>query len=256
MENEKLKMIIRETVIEVISGIIAEKMKKKPKLLVVFSGGTLGLGDAIASINGLRKNNFEMDVVLSRNADDVLGRERMKRELGIDEIYVEGNRELLNMIWEADVLILPTLTVNSAAKIASCINDNYLTLAASHFILSGKQIISSTNCCCPRDRERLSSGVRINDAYGEKMISNMEQMEKYGIKFTYSKNIEKAVNRVFEGKIDHEEGHDFRDRKVITYGDVSGIARGSKLRAGKNSLVTPLAKDYLKSKDIEIHLMD
>ncbi|MDW7669725.1 MAG: flavoprotein, partial [Bacillota bacterium] len=197
MDKNKIKSMIYNTFIEVISDLVVDEIEKRikfnnNKILVVFSGGIYGFKDSIKSIKAIIEDGYDVKVVLSESADNVLGASNIKKILNIEEIYVDGkNKDITKFIDKSHILVLPSLTINSAAKIANCISDNYLTRAVSKFILTDKKIYASRNSCCPRNEERLYYSMNPNNSFYErKMIENMETIEKYGIKFTEAKELD------------------------------------------------------------------
>ena len=203
MNKDLLKKIILDAVIIVISSEIAERINKKleiekNRILVVFSGGAYGFSEAIASLRYLQDEGYDIKYILTESGDKVLGEENISNLLNTNKVYVEGRDNLKNLVRSSNILILPTLTSNSAAKIANGISDTSLTRAVSGFILDRKPIFAATNSCCPEDRERVKYlSHPMNEFYKKQMTENMEKIEKFGVKFTFSKNIGKKVALYF-----------------------------------------------------------
>jgi len=264
MDSEiiKIKEIVREVTVSVFADLIFEKLNqelklRKRKLLVIFSGGAYGFKDSIASIKALIDEGYKTNVVLSKSADKVLGRDLIKNMLDFDKVYVDGDENIDKFVEESDILILPSLTVNSAAKIACCISDNYLTRAVNNFILMDKIIYASTNSCCPKDDERVFTSMNpSNSFYEKKMIENMETVKSFGVSFSYAKDI---YNKIANMKnINTLEGAKcyYSDKKIITKSDVVMLIENSILKVQKNSIFTALAKEELVKNKIKTEIIN
>jgi len=258
MDKDALKKIIRDAVILVISSEIAERINKKleiekNRILVIFSGGAYGFSEAVASLRYLQEAGYDITYVLTESGDKVLREENIKNLLKTDKVYVEGRDNLKNLVRSSKILILPTLTANSAAKIANGISDTSLTRAASGFILDRKPIFAATNSCCPEDKERVKYlSHPINEFYKKQMTENMEKIEKFGVKFSFSKNIGKKVLNHIKNQSITGKQICFSEKMLITRADVARYPDGITLCTDKNSRFTDMAMELIKNKYIRI----
>ncbi|MCU9811511.1 hypothetical protein [Paraclostridium sp. AKS81] len=53
--------------------------------------------------------------------------------------------------------------------------------------------------------------------------------------------------------IDHENNKDEARKEIITLNDIMNLNEGS-IRISKNTIITPMAKDYIKQKKIKIEI--
>jgi len=264
MDSEiiKFKKIVREVTVSVFADLIVEKLNqelklRKKKLLVVFSGGAYGLKDSVASIKALIDEGYKTKVVLSKSADKVLGRNLIKSMLGFNKVYVDGDENIDKFLEESDILILPSLTINSAAKVACCICDNYLTRAANYFILRDKIIYASTNSCCPKDDERVFSSMNpSNSFYEKKMIENMETVKSYGVSFSHAKDIYNKIANMKNISALEDTKIYCSDKKIFTKSDVVMLIENSTLKVQQNSIFTALAKEQLVKNKIKTEIIN
>lgn len=258
MDKDVLKKIILDSVIQVISSEIAEKIRKKiilekNKILVVFSGGAFGFSEAINSFRYLESEGYDISYVLTESGNKVLGEDHIKTLLKTDKVYLEGRDNIDELVNNSHILILPTLTANSAAKIANCISDTNLTRAASRYILERKIIFAATNACCPEDGERAEYLTHpINEFYKKQMTENMEKIEKFGVKFTFSKNIGKKVSNHIKGKSIIKRQARYIEKNLATRSDIAGYSDNIVLYADKNCRFTDMAMEMIKNKNIKI----
>lgn len=259
MDKNKFRSKITDTIIEVISDLIVREVEKRIKIknnriLVVYSGGAYGFRESVKSIKYIIKEGYEVKVVITESANNVLGAENIKRLLNIDRIYIDGkDNNIMKFIDESELLILPSLTINSVAKIANCISDTYLTRAASNFILKDKKIFASKNSCCPNDKERLYYSMNpSNSFYKKKMIENMDMAEKFGVIFSEAKDLHTFFIKNEKKEINNMKNSYFFDKKVITKSDVAKLEKGSTLITKNKSILTDLAKDHIRTNGIDI----
>lgn len=104
----------------------------------------MGYKDAVTSLNELKKDGWTLTAVLSKAAGEVITEERIKNDIDPDAIYVEGapvnGRQIVD---DSQFVIIPSLTINTAAKVANCISDNLLTNMISRAMATGKPIRGS-----------------------------------------------------------------------------------------------------------------
>ena len=225
-----------------------------------------------------------MTAVLSKAAGEVITEERIKNDIDPDAIYVEGapvnGRQIVD---DSQFVIIPSLTINTAAKVANCISDNLLTNMISRAMATGKPIVAAIDGCCPDNKVREQLGFKVTEAYKAKMRHNLEDMLAYGITLTTDYSLCSKVNEVFSAKIslpalDNSKpapkkerivsakmepavqsvsqpgasGSVKLDKKVIGRVDIAKNARFKTIVVRQDALVTGLAKDEALNRGITI----
>lgn len=256
---DNIRKIIKETIIDVITDVIVQEViqrlkERSKKAIVIFSGGALGFSDCIDSINRLIKEDWHISVVLSKEANVVLTEETIVSLLDVDNVYVEGRDcNLYDLYQEANIVIVPILTVNSAAKVANCIRDTFLTNIISESIMMDKPVICAVNSCCPMNKERLQLNKRsIRKNYSDKMTKNLEALKNYGIALIDAKDIDKKTKKIANELFYNNRAIERIDKKIITVSDIANIQNKSKVNIAKDTIITELAKEMISKKQIEI----
>ena len=257
-EKNRIEKIIKEVIIDILSSVIVEEMIKKktrkPSLLVIVSSGLLGFDEMIESLMILKEKEYELTIVMTNQAVNLLSNDQKQLVKRITKVYEEAD-EINVLIEQTDALILPNLSINSAAKIATCISDTYLTFAASQFVLKNKPVIAATNNCCPKDQERIArDNAPLNEFYNNKMIENMEMLEKYGVQFTYARNINKKVVSLTTSPQLVNQNTSCTDKKILTQADIAEYSNNSVLNISRQCRLTDLAKETLRSRHIEVRV--
>ena len=203
MNRKEFEEALMSTIVEYISDqVILRYAQACKKATVLFSGALIGYKDAVTSLNELKKDGWTLTAVLSKAAGEVITEERIKNDIDPDAIYVEGapvnGRQIVD---DSQFVIIPSLTINTAAKVANCISDNLLTNMISRAMATGKPIVAAIDGCCPDNKVREQLGFKVTEAYKAKMRHNLEDMLAYGITLTTDYSLCSKVNEVFSAKI-------------------------------------------------------
>ena len=290
MNRKEFEDALMATIVEYISDqVILRYAQACKKATVLFSGALIGYKDAVTSLNELKKDGWTLTAVLSKAAGEVITEERIKNDIDPDAIYVEGapvnGRQIVD---DSQFVIIPSLTINTAAKVANCISDNLLTNMISRAMATGKPIVAAIDgCCCPDNKVREQLGFKVTEAYKAKMRHNLEDMLAYGITLTTDYSLCSKVNEVFSAKVslpalDNSKPAPKKDRivstkmepavqsvsqpvkkvetpssvkldkKVIGRVDIAKNARFKTIVVRQDALVTGLAKDEALNRGITI----
>lgn len=204
MNRNEFENALMSTIVEYISDqIVLRYMDACKKAAVLFSGALIGYADAVRSLKELKNDGWELTVVMSKAADEVLTKERIQNDIGPDAIYVEGapvnGRQIID---DNQFVIVPALTINTAAKVANCISDNLLTNMISRAMATGKPIVAAVDGCCPDNEVRAKLGFKVTEAYKARMRNNLEAIQSYGIHLTIDHDLCKKVNKVYTASFD------------------------------------------------------
>lgn len=282
MNRNEFENALMSTIVEYISDqIVLRYMDACKKAAVLFSGALIGYVDAVRSLNELKKDGWSLTVIMSKAADEVLTKERIQNDIGPDAIYVEGapvnGRQIID---DNQFVIVPALTINTAAKVANCISDNLLTNMISRAMATGKPIVAAVDGCCPDNEVRAKLGFKVTDAYKARMRSNLEALQSYGIHLTVDNNLFEKVNKVYTASFDFpapdsdekpaqekakpaagtscgcskpaETASVKLDKKVIGRVDIAKNARFKTIIVGADAVVTGLAVDEAYNRGITI----
>ena len=282
MNRNEFENALMSTIVEYISDqIVLRYMDACKKAAVLFSGALIGYADSVRSLNELKKDGWSLTVIMSKAADEVLTKERIQNDIGPDAIYVEGapvnGRQIID---DNQFVIVPALTINTAAKVANCISDNLLTNMISRAMATGKPIVAAVDGCCPDNEVRAKLGFKVTDAYKARMRSNLEALQSYGIHLTVDNNLFEKVNKVYTASFDFpapdsdekpaqekakpaagtscgcskpaETASVKLDKKVIGRVDIAKNARFKTIIVGADAVVTGLAVDEAYNRGITI----
>ena len=277
--NSELQNLIQNSLIEYIVNKVIEKLEQRQKTaLVLFTGASIGFRQAIESLNKLQQNGWQFKVVISKAAEDVLTEDLIKKSLNIENVIKEDDKpDIKELLDQNNLIIIPSLTINTASKIANCISDTLITNIVSKAMMSGKKIIASLNACCIENEERKSIyGDNVSLAYKNKLKNNLETIKSYEIELTTSENLFYKVEKYSKKNLntnnlvinnqskDNKKTIDLKqpqdknslyiklDKKVISRADVYENRGYNYIFVDKGSLITDLAKEEAKKLNLKI----
>ena len=277
--NSELQTLIQNALIEYIVNKVIEKLEQRQKTtLVLFTGASIGFRQSIESLNKLQQNGWQFKVVISKAAEEVLTEDLIKKSLNIENVIKEDDKpDIKELLDQNNLIIIPSLTINTASKIANCISDTLITNIVSKAMMSGKKIIASLNACCIENEERKSIyGDNVSLAYKNKLKNNLETIKSYEIELTTSENLFYKVEKYSKKNLntnnlvinnqskDNKKTIDLKqpqdknslyiklDKKVISRADVYENRGYNYIFVDKGSLITDLAKEEAKKLNLKI----
>lgn len=187
LENGLLDLLIQKIVDEVI-----RRIKNQPKKAVVFfTGATIGFKESMDSLLKLQKDGWQLKVVLSDDGMKVLNPAAIQKELNLDVIYHSGNIKSQKELYEtANMLVIATMSVNTAAKLAVGITDTVLLSIVNHGFMAGTPVVAAKNACDPDDHQRAAIGMgKSSPRYREMLNNNIETLRGFGMKVVSGKDL-------------------------------------------------------------------
>jgi len=256
--NEVIEYITQEVLKQ-----LAERQNKpdRLKLLALFSGGKLGADMALSQLKELWAGGCQITAVFTPGAERVLGTDWLKTCLPDVEIITESTVSSYgDFVQSTDMIVVPVLTMNTAAKVAVGIADNLLTTILMQGLLQGKQIIAAGEACDP-DHFLRPKSKRTSQVYHNRLKENCRILETYGILLVKAAELGREINRwarqdrqydVFEylNQQPTTEPAIFSE-KVLCMNSVA-LWGAKVLRVANGTIITPAARDLADERGIEI----
>jgi hypothetical protein len=267
MDRAALEQAIYQAIVECLADRAIEKLRtSRKRALVLLTGSDLGLQGAMASLGALRDEGWTMRFVLSAGAQIVLTPERMR---GCDAgallaaaFPAEADTDVDALLGDCGLLLVPTLSMTTAAKVAGGIRDSLASRLVARALERGVAVVAASDGCCPDNPERAARGFMVADAYKVRLRSNLEALQSYGIRLVRAKNLAAAVHgaaatgSVTGNAVSTEPTGAgvgvAGEKRIFSRGDAMRCRDGDLLRLGGNVLVTPLAADELRSRNIRL----
>jgi hypothetical protein len=253
--GDLVDIVTQEVLRRLKSEVPAAGPRSSRKILAPFCGGTIGLEQGLAALAELSAYPADVAVVLSAAAERVVGAQRVREALGKDvAIVTDRDPYPGRLLREADVVAVPVLTQNTAAKLARTFSDTQVTTLVLQALMLGKPVVMAVNAADPLDNGRAGAGMgRAPANLTRALLDNLRLIESYGVRLVDVKHLAAEVVRCFRPA--PEPVATAGGRKVLI--DVAAVkaalASGSKtLAAPRGAIVTPLAAEVARELGVEL----
>lgn len=288
MDMHRLEELIYEAIVEQLAIQVVEKLQARlRKALVLFTGTELGLSKVAPGLIQLKADGFDLHSVLTQGGRKILT-PALRLSLGLDPLLAN---EFDNCEQDTDTLLdghslvlVPAMSITTAAKVACCIRDCLGASLVARALERGIPVIAAIDGCCPDNPERKADLFMVAEAYKTRLRAHLECLQSYGIQLVRAgKLAEIARSRMtFPGA---SASHPVpavskeltpqrsqiqttmpqtslrataspvvitEERRLFSRTDALDCKEGSELRLGRNILITPLAIDVLRNRNVRL----
>lgn len=251
MELEELRAIVRDAIREVMAELAQPR-----RGLVLFTGALLGFDEAAAALARLKAAGWELNMVQTESARHVLDPARIA-ELGLVELHE-------NLVRDHELLLVPTLTVNLAAKaslgIADCLGSNLV----HQFLLQNRPVVAVRAAACPDSPEKRAWFPDINPALARRMRVNLTELHEMGVELCAPHELDAVAERArrraparlpADGNppaAGHLPEPHTCSQRVVTQATLTAVPEGVTLRLVPRAIVTDLAQDLARQRRITL----
>lgn len=252
---------------ELLNSIVEEVIKrlriKMKRATVLFTGGAIGFSEALQQIKLLQDDGWDLNILLSNSAEYVLTPQLIKEKLGTPKVYVEKEIKELSPFYQGvGAFIIPTLTLNTAVKIALGIADTMVTNLASNIIMQGVPFIAAKDSCDLQNPIRSEIGLdKAPKAYLDKMGEHLITLESYGVKLVDAKDLYQAVqmnvftfsNQKNQALESSNQIYQYK-KKVLTRNDIAEAKQQKAmiLKIPPTTILSPLALETARDLGVKI----
>ncbi len=260
MTEEQLRTAVWEALTTEIAQRVSQKLiELQKKALVVCTGSTMGFPLWMVGLQQLQQAGFQFDLYLSQSAAQILNVGAIQAGLNIGKVYLGSSDEPPEKVaMPYPTILVPAMTINTAAKIASCTADTPAARVIFNSMLRGKNVVVAVDGCCPDNSERAAKGYRMTPAVKEQLRANLERMRDFGAVLTTAEAMaSKTLRLIGAGGEDHRPPAActrekapaapgevrYTGGRIVGRGAVAGLSAGAVLRIPKGCQVTQLARD-------------
>lgn len=247
MDELSLRILIREVLLEV----LAER-----RVLVLFTGALVGSEDAITSLRTLAKAGVTLDAVFTPSAKRV-----------IPEKYFDGlplNDVTEHLVSDHRVLVVPTLTTNTVAKLAHGITDSLATNVISEFMMLNRPIIAAKDAADPDTPEKRAWFPTMPEPYAKMLRTNLATVASFGVHLCAAQDLAAQTLATLDGPPRGVMSNNAPmpagvvpvviDKQVLGSRDLRVLAPGSRVHISPATIVTAAAHDYAQANKIAIEV--
>lgn len=249
-----------------IEQIVAEVLKRlkqrQKKALVLFSGGTMGAQAGLEALYQLQEQGWSLQVVLTPAAERALSVRAITDRLpGVSILTEENGWPPGPLLKEHHLILVPVLTINTAAKIAVGMADNLVTTLILEGLLMGKAVLAAQDACQLDNPARGKLGMNQGtEALRERLANNLKLLDAYGIQLVPANQLAAAATRLvesFPGEIKAAVAKEqlpppaiFKGR-VLSRSDIASWGQ-QQINVSPGTVITPLAWDLARERGLQI----
>lgn len=247
IDEQSLRILIREVVLE----FLAER-----RVLVLFTGALVGSEDAIASLRELAKAGVRLDAVFTPSAKRV-----------IPEHFFEGlplNDVTKNLVSDHRVLVVPTMTTNTVAKLVHGVTDSLATNVISEFIMLDRPIIAAKDAADPDAPAKQAWFPTMPAAYANMLRTNLKTLASFGVHLCEAQDLARDTLAVLDGPPRGVMSNNAPmpagvvpvvfEKAVLGSRDLRVLAPGSRVHISPSTIVTAMARDYAAANQIALEV--
>ena len=263
MDSEKLVRLVTAEVLrqlkqstDFMPGPLAGPVHKA---LVIFTGGTIGLEPGLDELRKLQAAQTELTIVLSAAAETIIGSNWVKEKLGSDVKVITAQAAYPgDVLRAADVVLVPVLTQNTAAKLAWAFADTMVSTLILQALMLGKPVIAAANAADPLDGWRVKKNMdKAVPAFTEALQGNLKQLKIYGIQLVAVEALaamaKKTVSRE-EASLPLPGPEKTAKRQVLDAAMIRQAAQSgaNNIKVPPGTIITPLARDVAGECGVEL----
>ena len=259
---------------ELAERVLQKLVDRQKRALVIVTGAAIGVPTALEKLKELRSEGFTYHVLMTRSAMYVTGEKAVRDALAPEELWVESpDRPPELVAAQFDTILVPALTVNTAAHLANCMSDSPAGAMILSGLLKGKNVVISVDGACPDNPKRKTLGYHMTPAMRDALHENLEKLQAYGGRLTSAEGMADAVRKAVysflppqavkpaapaKGQQPAAQGgkviRPALTGKVLGVKAVNTAPRGTVVVVPKGTIITALASDEARQRGVTIRI--
>lgn len=263
MENNWIEEIVNRAVELVFQRLMTSAPRRK--ILMVFTGAGSGYVVGRDAIRLLVDSGHLLKVVLSSAAGFLIGEENIRKAGAQDIIRSDQWVWTPTLVQENDLILVPTLSMNTAAKLALGLMDTLANTIILGGLLAGKPVIAIADGADPfGDGGRVFGGnTATAPLLREQYSQNLFTLKALGIHLVTKESFLSAViscllNAIPSTGTDQAKSPTSNQGTHpaalsglwITAGELSGFRRGQTVQIPRGAFLTPLARETARQLEL------
>lgn len=259
MDVESVK---RAIVDEVLRRLEERSQRDRRRALVIVTGVPADPEEVLSRIKAVERAGFQVTVLLSRAAVGALPPEELSRNVNGLSVLVGEGESAPALANDADLVVVPWLSLNTASKVVNIICDTPVTSVLVLALLLGKHVIACADEFDPQDSVLTRDLVKRSPALYQAIAGLCERLRAFGVRTVSGRELPTALTSwslreesSFHSRANLHGGQTMRaqtdqaKRRVVTREDVmQAIGRGEPIVAGPGTIFTPLANEVVQSR--------
>lgn len=178
-------LVDRARLIEIVKQVIAELRAKAPaqNVLMLFSGASTGFVAGMETIKLLAGRGHELTVVFTPSAVNIITPEQAQRAGAKNIILPNTWLDAPGVARQTDLVLVPTLSMNTAARLAQGLMDTLISTLVLGSLLAGKRVIAIRDGADPYGNGGRVFGAQpgVATPLKDTMAKNLDTLATFGI---------------------------------------------------------------------------
>ena len=134
----------RLLIAEIVKQVIAELRVNTPaqRVLTMFSGASTGFVAGMEAIKSMTAQGHRVTVVFTPSAVNIITEEQARKAGATDIVLPNQWVDAPSLAQNSDLVLVPTLSINTAARLALGLMDNLITTLVMGALLAGKPVVA------------------------------------------------------------------------------------------------------------------
>ncbi len=248
--------LVDKIVARVMALMSGEPVELAPRhVLMLFSGASTGYVAGMEAIRRLAGSPHSLTVVLSPAASQIITEAHVRRAGAVAVVGPGQWSDAPALVREADLVLIPTLSMSIAARLALGLMDSLVATLTLGALLAGKPVVAIRDGAEPGGRGGEVFGAVAGAAAPLRatLEAHLATLETFGIELVSAADFLLTVERRLLGGVARAPAPPARPgppppvaaarAAFITEADLFGLAPGSTLRLAPGSRLTPQAQD-------------
>lgn len=175
----------RALIAEIVKQIITELRAKVPaqRVLLLFSGASTGFVVGMEAIKLMARHGHRATVVFSPAAVQIITEQQARQAGAADIILPSQWIDTPSLVHEVDLVLVPTLSMNTAARLAMGLMDTLISTLILGSLLAGKPVLAVKDGADPYGNGGLVFGAKpgVATALKDKLVQNLETLAAFGL---------------------------------------------------------------------------
>lgn len=253
---------------EIVKQVIAELRANAPaqRVLILFSGASTGFVAGMEAIKSMTAQGHRVTVIFTPSAVNIITPEHARKAGATDIVLPDQWVDAPSLTHNSDLVLVPTLSMNTAARLALGLMDNLITTLVMGALLAGKPVVVIRDGADPYGSGGQIFGATDGVASNlkDKMAQNLASLTTFGIQLVDEPDFLATVEAQLLGlNFDTKRTMTSRHQPAniqtpvsipaqsggtsfITQNDLLTLAPGSSITVPPEARFTPLAQDTVQ----------
>nr|WP_295970809.1 flavoprotein [uncultured Bacillus sp.] len=238
------------------------------RVLIFLCGGSVNADILLKSLADLKYKHF--DLVISESGKSMLNEEAVQK---LNGRIIETVFALEEAVSNSHLVLIPVMTRNTLAKTALGIADNLVTTGIARAIMMNKEVLAVKDCFDANHPINIANDLSHNSSYNSMLENYENQLQKFGVKFIdlseFKRVVQKKItflssefntsnsgNKRSSSKEIAKQNEVHLTSSILTLTDLRGYSENAVIKIKPNTIVTPLAKDFMASHHMRLQSLN